>query len=52
MIEGFYKRPITQLNKDQALVPSKCVVLHNQMGTARHVDEERKYRFISVARSL
>ena len=34
MIEGFYKRPITQLNKDQALVPSKCVVLHNQMGTA------------------
>jgi len=34
MIEGFYKRPITQLNKDQALVPSKCTVLHNQMGTA------------------
>ena len=34
MIEGFYKRPITQLNKDQALVPSKCIVLHNQMGTA------------------
>ncbi len=34
MIEGFYKRPITQINKDQALVPSKCTVLHNQMGTA------------------
>lgn len=34
MIEGFYKRPITQLNKDQALVPSKCTILHNQMGTA------------------
>jgi len=34
MIEGFYKRPITQLNKDQALVPSKCIILHNQMGTA------------------
>ena len=34
MIEGFYKRPITQLNKDQALVPSKCVILHNKMGTA------------------
>jgi nicotinamide-nucleotide amidase len=34
MIEGFYKRPITQLNKDQALVPSTCTVLHNQVGTA------------------
>lgn len=34
MIEGFYKRPITQLNKDQALVPSKCEVLFNQVGTA------------------
>ena len=34
IIEGFYKRPITQLNKDQALVPSKCIVLHNAMGTA------------------
>jgi nicotinamide-nucleotide amidase len=34
MIEGFYKRPISQLNKDQALVPSTCTVLHNQVGTA------------------
>ncbi|WP_309641815.1 competence/damage-inducible protein A [Flavobacterium sp.] len=34
IIEGFYKRPITQLNKDQALVPSKCIILHNKMGTA------------------
>jgi len=34
LIEGFYKRPITQLNKDQALVPSKCTILHNKMGTA------------------
>jgi len=34
LIEGIYKRPITQLNKDQALVPSKCTVLHNKMGTA------------------
>lgn len=34
IIEGFYKRPITQLNKDQALVPSKCKVLFNKMGTA------------------
>lgn len=34
IIEGIYKRPITQLNKDQALVPSKCEVLFNKMGTA------------------
>ena len=34
IIEGFYKRPISQLNKDQALVPSKCTILFNQMGTA------------------
>jgi nicotinamide-nucleotide amidase len=34
IIEGFYKRKITQINKDQALVPSKCTVLHNQVGTA------------------
>jgi len=34
LIEGFYKRPITQINKDQALVPSKCTVIHNQVGTA------------------
>lgn len=34
LIEGFYKRKITQINKDQALVPSKCTVLHNKAGTA------------------
>lgn len=34
LIEGFYKRKITQINKDQALVPSKCTVLHNRVGTA------------------
>jgi nicotinamide-nucleotide amidase len=34
LIEGFYKRTITQINKDQALVPSRCTVLHNQVGTA------------------
>jgi nicotinamide-nucleotide amidase len=34
LIEGFYKRTITQINKDQALVPSKCTILHNQVGTA------------------
>lgn len=34
IIEGFYKRTITQINKDQALVPSRCTILHNQVGTA------------------
>ena len=34
IIEGFYKRPITQLNRDQALIPSKCEVLFNKLGTA------------------
>jgi len=34
LIEGFYKRTITQINIDQALVPSKCTVLHNEVGTA------------------
>src|SRR6187402_2206378 len=32
LIEGFFKRPITQLNKDQALVPSKATVLFNKVG--------------------
>lgn len=34
LIEGFYKRPISQMNKDQALVPSKAEVLFNKVGTA------------------
>ncbi|MBF04982.1 MAG: competence/damage-inducible protein A [Flavobacterium sp.] len=34
LIEGFYKRPITPINKEQALVPSKATVLFNKMGTA------------------
>lgn len=34
LIERVYNRPITQLNKDQALVPSKCKVLFNAVGTA------------------
>lgn len=34
LIEQYFKRPITQLNKDQALVPSKAEVLFNQVGTA------------------
>lgn len=34
LIENYFKRPITQLNKDQALVPSTAKVLFNQVGTA------------------
>lgn len=34
LIEGIYKRPISQINKDQALVPSQAKVLFNKMGTA------------------
>ena len=34
IIEGIYKRPVTQINRDQALIPSTAKVLFNQMGTA------------------
>ena len=34
IIEGFYKRPITQINREQALVSTKAKVLFNQVGTA------------------
>lgn len=34
IIEGIYKRPITQMNRDQALVPTKAKILFNQAGTA------------------
>ncbi len=34
MIENYYKRPISQINKDQALVPSTAIVLKNANGTA------------------
>ena len=34
LIEGYFKRPITQINKDQALVPSTATVLKNDNGTA------------------
>ena len=34
LIEHFYKRPITQMNADQALVPSKAKILFNKVGTA------------------
>lgn len=34
LIEGYFKRPITKMNKDQALVPSTCTILYNEFGTA------------------
>ncbi|MFC4817214.1 CinA family nicotinamide mononucleotide deamidase-related protein [Flavobacterium sp. GCM10023249] len=34
LIEQYFNRLITQLNKDQALVPSKAEVLFNKVGTA------------------
>lgn len=34
LIERVLNRPVSQINKDQALVPSKCTVLHNKVGTA------------------
>ena len=34
IIEGFYKRPITHINREQALVPTKAKVLFNKAGTA------------------
>ena len=34
LIEKAMNRPASQMNKDQALVPSKCTVLHNAGGTA------------------
>lgn len=34
LIESHFKRPITDLNRDQALVPSRATVLHNAYGTA------------------
>lgn len=34
LIEGYYNRPITEMNRQQAYVPSKCTVLFNAVGTA------------------
>lgn len=49
MIEGIYKRPITQINKDQALVPSTAKVLFNQVGTAPGMWMEKEQTvFISL----
>ena len=34
LIENVMKRPASQINKDQALVPSTCQILFNNVGTA------------------
>ena len=34
LIERIYKRPVSQINKDQALVPATCTVFFNDFGTA------------------
>ncbi len=34
LIEKIYKRPVSQINKDQALVPATCTVFFNDFGTA------------------
>lgn len=34
LIEDYFKRPISELNRKQALVPSKATVLFNALGTA------------------
>lgn len=49
LIEIHYKRPISQINKDQALVPTKAKVLFNKMGTAPGIWMEKdKTVFISL----
>jgi len=41
LIEKAMKRPASQMNKDQALLPSKAQVLHNAVGTAPGMWMER-----------
>jgi nicotinamide-nucleotide amidase len=49
LIEVYYKRPISQINKDQALVPTRAKVLFNKMGTAPGIWMEKdKTVFISL----
>lgn len=49
LIESIYKRPISQMNKDQALMPTKAKVLFNKVGTAPGIwMEKEKTVFISL----
>lgn len=34
LMEDYYKRPISEMNIQQAYVPSKCTILFNKVGTA------------------
>lgn len=49
LIEGIYKRPITKINKEQALVPSTAKVFYNKAGTAPGMWMEKEQTvFISL----
>lgn len=49
LIEDYYQRPITEMNRQQAFVPSKCTVLFNEAGTAPGMLMTReKTAFISL----
>lgn len=49
LIEGIYKRPITPINIEQALVPSTAKVFYNKVGTAPGMWMEKKETvFISL----
>ena len=49
IIERVMKRPVSQINKDQALVPSKATVLFNQHGTAPGIwIQKAKTVFVSL----
>ena len=49
LIEGIYKRPITEINKLQAHVPSRAKVLFNKVGTAPGmILQNNKTFFISL----
>lgn len=49
LIEDFYKRKISQVNIDQALVPSKATVLFNKVGTAPGmIMRKEKTYFVSL----
>ncbi len=49
LITSVMKRSVSQMNKDQALVPSQCTVMHNQVGTAPGMWMERENTvFISL----
>ena len=49
IIEGIYKRPITQINRDQALVPTKSKsIVQSSRNSSRYVVRKRKYYFCFI----